>query len=84
MADLRELPRDQWATTSAYRAMTPRDKLYIVSPDDDLVRAMELMAQHDVHQLPVVNTQRDFLGFVTRADVLRLIQIRTEIAGTPA
>ncbi len=83
MGDLRDLPRDQWGAISAYRAMTPRERLHIVSPGDDLVKAMELMAQHDVHQLPVVSAQREFQGFVTRADVLRLIQIRTEIAGTP-
>jgi Zn-dependent protease/CBS domain-containing protein len=79
MTDLQKVPRDQWPATSAYRAMTPHEKLHIVEPQDSLTRALELMAEHDVHQLPVVNRQRDFLGFVTRSDVLRLIQIRTEV-----
>ncbi|MEO6197612.1 MAG: site-2 protease family protein [Dehalococcoidia bacterium] len=84
MADLREIPREAWASTSAYRAMTPRERLHVVSPDDDLMLAMELMAQHDVHQLPVIGPQRAFEGFVTRADVLRLIQVRSEVASTPS
>ncbi len=83
MADLKEIPREEWPSTSAYRAMTPRERLHIVSPEDDLAQAMELMALHDVHQLPVVGTQRSFDGFVTRADVLRLIQVRSEFAGSP-
>jgi Zn-dependent protease/CBS domain-containing protein len=84
MADLREVPRDAWPSTSAYRAMTPRERLHVVAPEDELLHAMELMAAHDVHQLPVMGPGRSFEGFVTRADVIRLIQIRTEIAGTPA
>lgn len=84
MADLRDIPRDQWASTSAYRAMTPREKLYVVQPEDELILAMELMAQHDVHQLPVIGAQNSFVGFVTRADIIRLIQVRTEIASAPS
>ncbi len=82
MSDLQKIPRDAWTTTSAFRAMTPREKLYLVDPQDSLTRALELMAQHDVHQLPVVDRERTFLGFVTRSDVLRLIQIRTEVGST--
>jgi CBS domain-containing protein len=60
--------------------MTPREKLFIVSPDDELTEALQLMALHDIHQLPVINGY-DFEGFVTRADVIRRIQVRAELAG---
>ena len=79
MSDLKRVPADEWATTSAYRAMTPAAKLHVVGPEDDLTHALEVMAVNDVHQLPVLE-RRSFLGFVTRADVLRLIQIRSELA----
>ena len=79
MSDLQKVPREQWPATSAFRAMTPREKLYTVAPHDDLTRALELMAQHEVHQLPVIDGERNYLGFVTRGDVLRLIQIRREV-----
>ena len=80
MQDLRKVPQDQWGSTSVFRAMTPKERLHIVAPADDLARALELMAAHDVHQLPVIDN-REFLGLVTRADVLRLIQIRSELGG---
>jgi Zn-dependent protease/CBS domain-containing protein len=80
MSDLRNVPPDQWQSTSAFRAMTPREQLFIVSPDDELTEALQLMATHDVHQLPVINGY-DFEGFVTRADVIRRIQVRAELAG---
>lgn len=81
MGDLRRIPQEAWDTTSVFKAMTPREKLHTVAPQDDLTSALEMMAAYDVHQLPVLDG-RTFLGFVTRADVLRLIQIRTELSGT--
>jgi Zn-dependent protease/CBS domain-containing protein len=80
MNDLQKFPHEEWPTTSAFKAMTPQEKLHVVSVDDDLTQALELMARHDVHQVPVMD-HRDFLGFVTRADVLRLIQLRSQMAG---
>ncbi len=78
MGDLKRVPQEQWETTSTYRAMTPLEKLHVARPQDDLTQALDAMASHDVHQLPVLDG-RLFLGFVTRADVLRLIQIRSEL-----
>ncbi len=81
MSDLKRVRPEEWPTTSVFKAMTPREKLHVVSPDDDLTRALEIMAANDVHQLPVLD-RRTFLGFVTRADVLRLIQIRTDLSAS--
>jgi CBS domain-containing protein len=38
------------------------------------------MARENVNQLPVIEFGH-FVGFVTRADVLRLMQVRTELGG---
>lgn len=80
MGDLKRVPPEEWPTTSAFRAMTPKEKLLTVSPEDDVARALDIMAAHDVHQVPVLEG-RTFLGFVTRSDILRLIQIRAELSG---
>lgn len=80
MTDLRRIPPDDWQSTSAFRAMTAREKLHVVAPHDELTTALQLMADNDVHQLPVIDGH-DFLGFVTRADVIRRIQVRAEVAG---
>jgi Zn-dependent protease/CBS domain-containing protein len=80
MHDLKQVPRDQWATTSAFRAMTPRERLHVVAPGDDVSQALEVMALEGVHQLPVIDFGR-FVGFVTRADVMRLVQVRSDLGG---
>ena len=76
--DLKRVPEEEWPQTSAFRAMTPREKLHVTSPDEDLGRVLEVMAANDVHQLPVLDG-KSFVGFVTRADVLRLLQVRSEL-----
>ena len=79
MSDLRHIAQEEWGTTTVFRAMTPRERLHTVSSQDELTTALETMAAHDVHQLPVLDG-RSFLGFVTRADVLRLIQVGRELS----
>jgi len=78
LADLNRFPRDQWAERTVSEAMTPRQRLQVVSPSDDLAKAAELMAALDVHQLPVME-DGCFLGFVTRSDIIGLVQIRGEM-----
>jgi len=58
--------------------MTPREKLYTVDVREDVTEAMQIMARENVHQLPVMETGL-FAGFITRADVLRLMQLRSEL-----
>jgi len=80
MRDLKRVAREEWEGTSAFRAMTPREKLHGVDAHDDIAAALEIMARENVNQLPVMEFGR-FVGFVTRADVLRLMQVRSELGG---
>jgi CBS domain-containing protein len=78
MQDLRRVPREEWAASSVFKAMTPREKLYVVDVREDVTEAMQVMAREGVHQLPVLEGGL-FIGFITRADVLRLMQLRSEL-----
>jgi Zn-dependent protease/predicted transcriptional regulator len=78
MKDLQRVPQEEWPRTSAFRAMTPRERLHVIAPQQPLQEALEMMAANDIHQLPVLDG-RSFIGFVTRADVFRLLQVRAEI-----
>jgi CBS domain-containing protein len=70
--------REEWARTSVYRAMTPRSRLHTVSPDEDMAAVLQLMAQHDVNQVPVV-WGREIVGMLERGDVMRFIQLRRDL-----
>ncbi len=60
------------------QAMTPAERLAIVSPDVSLDDALQLMGKHGVQQLPVME-DGTLLGFVTRQDIMRTVQLRVEL-----
>jgi Zn-dependent protease len=82
LSDLNRSPRGEWDARTVDRAMTPADKLLTLSPSDNLGHASELMATANVNQLPVVVEGR-LLGFVTRAGILRVLQLREDRGEAP-
>ncbi len=84
LSDIRAVPQAEWPATSVYRAMRPVERLHLVRPDTPLGDAVNLMAEHDVNQLPVVDSSGQLVGMVSRGDVLRLVQIRSEMTGRAA
>jgi len=73
--DITRLPREQWARTPVAKVMVPAENVRTVTPRTDLVEAMRLMQQYDIHQLPVLEDGR-LLGMLTRGDVLRQVEVR--------
>jgi CBS domain-containing protein len=61
------------------QVMTGLDKLRVVSPQDGLDHAMQLLGEGDFDQLPVVDQSGRLVGMLTRAHVLRWLQIRDEL-----
>ncbi len=78
LEDIRHVPRDQWPFTPIEKAMTTVDRLHSVSPDEDLRHVLQLMANQDINQVPVVEDGK-LLGLISRSDILRLIQTRREL-----
>lgn len=78
LTDVRQVKQEDWDTTTVYKIMTPAAKLSALSPRDDALQAFRLMTENDIHQLPVIQND-ELLGFVTRADVMRLLQTRSEM-----
>jgi Zn-dependent protease len=76
--DVRAVPREEWASTSVFRVMTPFAELYSVTLLDDLPAVLSLMASADVNQVPLLEG-RNLLGLIHRADVIRYIQTRQEM-----
>lgn len=78
LRDLKNVPRDDWQSTTVYRAMTPFDQLKTVSLTDDLPRVLSQMALGDLNQIPLTDG-KILLGMIDRGDVIRYIQVRQEI-----
>jgi CBS domain-containing protein len=58
--------------------MRPLDATRTVNPNTPLTEALEVMAQQDLNQLPVVS-EKGLTGLISRAHILQLIQTRAEL-----
>ena len=82
LGDIKEVAAEARATTRVAEVMGGRDGVATVAPSDSLSRALELFGAHEYEQLPVVEDGR-FLGLLTRADVIRQLQLREELDVVP-
>lgn len=73
-----------WAQLTVEKVMTR--KVITVTPDTAIVDAAEMMLEHKVSGLPVVNAQGKLVGILTESDIFRmLIKARTdELAQKPS
>jgi Zn-dependent protease/CBS domain-containing protein len=78
MHNVRAVPREQWGTRSVREAMTPLDGMKAVGPNEDLSTVMQLMAQHDINQLPVVYEGK-VVGMIGRDNIINFVNIRNEL-----
>jgi CBS domain-containing protein len=49
-------------------------------PDDDVRRALDLMAQHQIRRIPVVGADRRLLGIIAQADIATRMDAPTRTA----
>lgn len=78
LSDLRKVPEEEWERVTVFRAMTPRERLLTVTPRTEVLVALQTMAEHDINQMPVVEG-RTLVGLLTRAALIRALQLRQEI-----
>ncbi|MHB0868287.1 MAG: CBS domain-containing protein [Chloroflexota bacterium] len=76
--EIRQVPRDRWEETPVAVAMTRAEDLRTVRPEDELTDALRILAEHDINQLPVVDSGR-LVGLLSRSNMIRFLQIREEL-----
>ncbi len=77
ITDAKKIAQHAWPTTTVGAIMTPAP-LKTVSPDTHLSSALELLVSDGLNQLPVVQDGQ-VVGLLSRADVLRYLQLRQEL-----
>jgi hypothetical protein len=75
------VPRHAWPKTPLDNVMTAA-RLVVLSPESTVATALEQMALHSFHQLPVVAHAR-VVGLVSRGDILRVLQLQHELTLPP-
>lgn len=74
LTDVRKAPRDRWPDVHVRDVMTPAGEALAVGPGDASERALQLITQRSVNQLPVIEGGR-LLGLVRREDILRWLSL---------
>lgn len=81
LADIRKIPKEQWAATTVFEVMT-RPPLDAVNETDDLNMALRTLALKDLNQIPVMSDGQ-MVGLLSRTDVVRYLQSRKETSISP-
>jgi Zn-dependent protease/CBS domain-containing protein len=79
--EVRSVPREDWTVTPVQQIMRPIQQVRIVSPDTPVMDALEMMAQSDLNQVPVVANQQ-VVGMLARGDILQALRARAELQRT--
>jgi CBS domain-containing protein len=64
--------------TTRVEEVASRD-LVTIDPDQDLHDALDVMAQHEVKRLPVIEANGTLVGIIHRADVVRHLETEREV-----
>jgi Zn-dependent protease/CBS domain-containing protein len=75
IADLRKVEQDQWPTTAVQAVMRPVSELTTVSPNDQLVVAIDRFGNGDLPILPVVENGA-LVGVLFRESVVGYVRMR--------
>lgn len=77
LADVKQIPQDQWSNTPVQSVMT-KSPLLSVDENDELNSALKVLAPNGLNQIPVMSGGH-LAGLLSRADVLRYLQTRQEL-----
>jgi Zn-dependent protease/CBS domain-containing protein len=75
---IKEVPRSEWATTSAAQVMLPWEQLKRIDPDTELWAALQKMDRDGVNQLPVTQDHH-VIGMLRREDVITFLRTLQEL-----
>ena len=75
---IKEVPRREWATTSAAEVMLPLEQLKRTDPDAELWTALQQMDRDGVNQLPVTRDNQ-VIGMLSREDVITFLRTLQEL-----
>jgi Zn-dependent protease len=76
--NLRSVNRSAWDTTTVRQVMVPEKELEVVTPREDAMDAFQKLASKEMRQIPVVQNGK-LVGMLRRRDILRWLQLRSEM-----
>ena len=80
LSGVRQVPRTNWATTTAEQAMIPFDRVITIPASAELWMALEKMGRNGVNQIPVVD-DGSVVGLLSRDDIVEYMHVLRQLSG---
>jgi Zn-dependent protease/CBS domain-containing protein len=78
LKDISKVPQPSWRFTTTRQAMVPANRLVSVTPDTELMTALQTMDNADVAQIPVI-VEGELVGVLSREQIVRYLRSRAEL-----
>jgi Zn-dependent protease len=75
LKEVKNVPREDWGRVNVSAVFVPHDKKWEISPDADVIKALELMIKEDKGRI-VVTEKDKIIGLITRNGIARYVQIK--------
>ena len=80
LKEIKKVAREMWPRVTIGEIYVPHDRKWELSPQDDIMKALQFMIQEDKGRIIVTEKDR-VTGLVTRNGIARYLQIRREVTG---
>lgn len=74
LKEMKDVPRGDWVKVKVLDILIPRNREWEISPEDDALKALELMIMKDKGRLAVIDDDK-IIGLITRNGIARYMQI---------
>lgn len=75
LKEVKNIHRENWGSEKVADILVPHDKRWEVSPEDEAMKALELMIKEDKGRLVILENNK-LSGLITRNGIARYVQIR--------
>jgi Zn-dependent protease len=75
LKEIKEVPRENWSRVKVSEVFVPHNTRWEVSPEDDIMKALELMITEDKGRIAVTKNG-GIIGLITRNGIARYVQIK--------
>ena len=75
LKEVKNIPREKWRSVKVSDVFVPHNKNWEVSPEDEVMKALEVMIREDKGRLVITDRER-VIGLITRNGIAMYVQIK--------
>ena len=75
LKEIKKVAREMWPKVTIGQIYVPHDRKWELSPQDDIMKALQMMIQEDKGRI-VVTKNSTVVGLITRNGIARYVQVK--------